>query len=126
MKLTEEEVRIMQFIRRYPDWVNEVNALSDSRMAIRYDLDRVQTSATSDNVFDLAMQIEHYQECIDKVNHCLVRIYQTDNRITMARQIFCFGKETKRKGKSTIYMQRKAFAAALVETFREEIKNDTI
>lgn len=126
MKLTEEEVRIMRFIRRYPEWVNEVNTLSDSRTAIRYDLDKVQTSATSDAVFDLAMQIEHYQECIDKVNYCLERVYITDMRISMARQIFCFGKNPTRHGKSTIYMQRKAFASALIEAFRKENDNDII
>lgn len=127
MKLTEEEKRILHYVRcHYLEWIHEVETLSDSRVAIRYDLDRVQTSATSDNVFELAMQIEHYQECIDKVERCLWNVYRTDQAVIKARRVLCLGEKPNRKHKTKFYAERKLFAQALYETFREEIENDII
>lgn len=123
MKLTDEEKRMLRYVRDYPVWVSEVETISDSRVAIRYDLDRVQTSATADNVFELAMLIEYFQEQIDKVERCLWSVYRTDQRVATARRVFCFGEKPSKKGLTRFYAERKLFAKALVEVFKEDIED---
>ena len=114
MTLTRDEKAILQYIRHYPEWVNQINTISTVR-AIAYDGDKVQTSP-EDTMLELAIRIEEYQEKIDAVEYCLNVAFETPTRINRARQIFCFGKSIKTVGDwQTFSAQRKHFAKELME-----------
>lgn len=117
MRLTDKEIKVLRYIRHYPEWVSIVETLCDMRSAIVYDGDKVQTSPDGDVVIDLVVQIEGAQERIDKVERTLTKVYQTDERIRDARMVFCYGGRSMMK-KREFYAMRKVFAQELVEVFR--------
>lgn len=61
---------VIHYCRQYPEWVEQLEALTDTARAIRYDVDHVQTSNDSDPTSDLAMrraEISRKKEMIDKL-----------------------------------------------------------
>lgn len=119
MKLSEKEKHILEYIRRYPEWVSIVTTLCDMRSAITYDADKVQTSPNGDTVIDLVVQIEAAQERIDKVERCLTYVFKTDDYISRARKAFCYG--IKRElTRYEYYSRRRMFAVCLLEVFGNE------
>lgn len=115
--LTEEQNRILRYIRQYPDWLNSAVTMSTVR-AIQYNTDKVQTSP-EDAMYNIAVQIEDYEERINKVERCLATVYRTDTMINKARKAFCYGQ----KNVLTFYeyySRRRMFANCLLEVFNEK------
>lgn len=115
--MTRDEKAILRYIRNYPEWVFYVETLSDSRQAIQYKADKIQTSVTDDSVFELAIRIESYQEKIDKVEACLRTACVTDKRTYQMRRALCYG-EKQRISPNTYYSLRRTIATMLTEVFR--------
>ncbi len=117
MRLTREERKMLQYIRHYPDWVNKVDTLADMRSAITYDADRVQSSPSDDGLLEIAIQIEYAQDRIDWVEKSLRRVYNTDEKVSFMRQVWCYGY---RKGidHNKIYRGHKMFASELLRTYQ--------
>jgi len=120
MRLTYEEKSMLTYIKHYPEWVSYVNTLADARQAIQYSADKIQTSATSDTTFILAMRIEEYQERIDKVERCLHHVCRTDMRTSQMRDALCYGSKRPRMSKNAYYVLQKMIADALIEVFAED------
>ncbi len=117
MGLTEAQERILKYIRHYPEWVDSIETMSTVR-AIQYDGDKVQTSP-EDTMLAMALQIEDYEERIQKVEKCLKAVFETDDYIIRARKAFCYG--IKRKlTKYEYYSRRRLFAEKLMEAFGSE------
>ena len=117
MRLTDEQNKILRYIRQYPDWLNSAVTMSTVR-AITYDTDKVQTSP-EDMMMNIALQIEDYEERIGKVERCLSYVYQTDVMIQKARRAFCYG-IPKAMTKYEYYSRRRMFADCLLEVFGNE------
>ena len=117
MRLTEEQNKILRYIRQYPDWLNSIVTMSTVR-AITYDTDRVQTSP-EDMMINNAILIEDYEERIAKVERCLSHVYQTDEMVKKARRAFCYG-IPKAMTKYEYYSRRRLFADCLMEVFGNE------
>ena len=117
MRLTEEQIKILRYIRQYPDWLNSAVTMSTVR-AIQYDGDKVQTSP-EDMMLNIALQIEDYEERIEKVERCLAHIFQTDTMINKARKAFCYGIPNA-MNKYDYYSRRRMFADSLLEVFKDE------
>lgn len=117
MRLTDEQNKILRYIRQYPDWLNSAVTMSTVR-AITYDTDKVQTSP-EDMMMNIALQIEDYEERIEKVERCLAHVYQTDGMISKARRAFCYG-IPKAMTKYEYYSRRRLLADCLLEVFKHE------
>ena len=66
----ETFLMLTHYCKQYPQWVDELNAMTDTSKAIRYDGDRVQTSMDGDPTSDLAMrraEISRKKEMVDEV-----------------------------------------------------------
>lgn len=111
MRLTDEERKILSYVRHYPSWVNEIVTASDAR-AIRYDGVKVQSSNDFDSTFELSVRVTELQKKVRWVEECLVRIYVTDDRVRRMRSAFCYGVV---KDKHEYYETRRMFADALLE-----------
>lgn len=120
MELTKSERYMLHYIRHYPEWVSDIETISTAR-AISYDGDRVQTSP-DDVMLNIAIRIEEDQEKIDKVERCLMRVFDTDNLINQMRGVFCYGCKVKMR-RQTFCRMRRAFASELVKEFKPE-END--
>ena len=116
MRLSESERKILRYIRQYPDWLNKAVTMSTVR-AIQYDSDKVQTSP-EDVMLNIAMQIEDYEERIQKVERCLAHVFETDTMISKARKAYCYGQ--KAMSKHEYYSRRRLFADCLLEVFDEK------
>lgn len=119
MGLTQEEYRVLHYIRDYPEWINEIETLADSRTAIRYDTDRVQTSLYPDSIMELALKIEDYQERVNEVDRALYNAFKTDGKIQTARRVFCYNERT-RIGRGQYYSWRRILAKELLEIVKEK------
>ncbi len=117
MRLTEEQTKILQYIRQYPDWLNSAVTMSTVR-AIQYDGDKVQTSP-EDMMLNIALQIEDYEERIQKVERCLATVYQTDTMISRARKRYCYGIRSALSNYD-YYSRRRLMADCLLEVFKDE------
>lgn len=61
---------LIHYCKQYPQWVDELNAMTDTSKAISYDGDRVQTSMDGDPTSELAMrraETSRKKEQIDRV-----------------------------------------------------------
>lgn len=114
MKLTHDERKALSYIRHYPDWVHMIEDISTVH-AIAYDTDKVQTSP-QDEMLDLAIRIEDYQERINKVECALREAYRTDEKVNAMRQVWCYGRRDLLR-KSEVYRGHKVFAQLLVDKF---------
>lgn len=117
MRLTEEQIKILRYIRQYPEWVSDIETISTAR-AISYDRDKVQTSP-EDMMLNIALQIEDYEERINKVERCLATVYQTDTMISRARKRYCYGIRSALSNYD-YYSRRRLMADCLLEVFKDE------
>lgn len=117
MRLTEEQNKILRYIRQYPDWLNSAVTMSTVR-AITYDTDKVQTSP-EDMMMNIALQIEDYEERIEKVDRCLAHVYVTDTMIVKARKRYCYGIRNAMSNYD-YYSHRRLLADCLIEVFGNE------
>ena len=113
MKLSTQECKILQYIRHYPDWVNSIETISTVR-AIRYDGDKVQTSP-QDEMLEMAIKIEAYQERINAVEMALQNVWPKDGIRNKARRAYCYG--VRCMTDYEYYSLRKAFARELIRIF---------
>lgn len=116
-RLTEEEWRMKRYIEHYPQWISEINTLADSRQAIRYDLDRVQSFKSADETYEIALRISDLQEKVDAVEHVLGRLYKTDGLRDAMRRAYCYRKRPKKKEHIRIFLESR-------HTFYAEIKGE--
>jgi len=119
--MTSQEKAILQYIRHYPEWVNYIETLADARQAIQYKPDKIQTSLNDDEVFELAIKIDAYQEKIDKVERCLRSACITDKRTSQMRRALCYG-EKQKISPNEFYSLRRQIARYLMEVFKEGSK----
>ena len=124
MRLTDEERKILSYVRHYPSWVNEIVSASAAR-AICYDGVKVQSSNDYDSTFELSVRVTELQKKVRWVEDCLVRVYVTGERVNRMRGAFCYGVV---KDKHEYYETRRMFADALlekVEVIYDSNGNDT-
>lgn len=119
MRLTREQADILKYIRNYPAWIDTIETMSTVK-AIQYDADKVQTSP-EDAMLNIALQIEDYEERIQKVERCLAYVYETDELISRARKAYCYG-NFRAISKYEYYSRRRLFAICLLEVFGNEIE----
>lgn len=111
MRLSDDERKILSYIRQYPSWVNEIVTASDAR-AIRYDGVKVQSSNDYDSTYELSVRVTELQKKVRWVEESLTRVYVTDERIRRMRGAFCYGVI---KDKHEYYETRRIFADALLD-----------
>lgn len=120
MKLSEQERKMIRYIRRYPDWVNSINTITTVR-GISYDGDKVQTSP-QDEMLEMAIKIEAYQERIEAVELALQRVYPKDTMRNKARRAYCYG--VRCMTNYEYYSTRKALARELINVFGWDKEGD--
>ena len=111
MRLTDEERKILSYVRHYPSWVNEIVSASAAR-AICYDGVKVQSSNDYDSTFELSVRVTELQKKVRWVEDCLLRVYVTSDRVGRMRSAFCYGVI---KDKHEYYDTRHIFADALLD-----------
>lgn len=125
LPLTEEEWETKRLIEKYPQWISEIETLADSRQAIRYDTDRVQSFKSSDETFEIALRISDLQDRVDAVNRTLGKMYKTDGLNNAMRQAFCYRKRPKSKEHKRVYlMTRHTFYAEVRWELRETLSKE--
>ena len=120
-KLNHAQREILRYIRHYPDWVAEINTIADTRQAITYDDDKVQTSP-QDRMLELAIRIDKLYDKVAKVEDSLMAVYPEEIRQD-ARMCFCWGWHSKLP-KYKFYKYRRAFANNLLHEFRKDMTNE--
>lgn len=123
MRLTQEQADILKYIRNYPSWIDTIETMSTVK-AVQYDTDKVQTSP-EDAMLNIALQIEDYEERIQKVERCLAYVFETDELIIRARKAFCYG-ISRALTKYEYYSRRRLFAMCLLEVFEDEINRNKV
>jgi hypothetical protein len=120
-RLNAAQREMLHYIRGYPDWIAEINTIADTRQAITYDDDKVQTSP-EDKMLELALRMDELYDKVSKVEASLTAVYPDEIRQD-ARMCFCYGKrsEFREKHKSKFYKYRRAFANNLLRVFRRDI-----
>lgn len=114
-KLNAAQREILIYIRNYPDWMAEINTIADTRQAITYDSDKVQTSP-QDRMLELAVRIDELSDKVSKVEASLQAVYLKEELIWDARSCFCYGKQSTLP-KYEFYKRRRAFANNLLKMF---------
>lgn len=61
----------IHYALQYRDWKASLDANRDTRGAIRYDKDRIQTSNDFDSTSETAMRMVEIQEKVDKIDDCI-------------------------------------------------------
>lgn len=123
--LTDAEWDMKRYIENYPQWISEIETLADSRQAIRYDLDRVQSFKSADETFDIAVRISDLQDKVDAVEHVLGKLYTTDGLRDAMRRAYCYRKRPKSKEWKRIYlMTRHTFYAEVRWELREMLPKE--
>lgn len=117
MRLTQEQADILKYIRNYPSWIDTIETMSTVK-AVQYDTDKVQTSP-EDMMLSIAIQIEDYEERIEKVDRCLAHVYVTDTMIVKARKRYCYGIRNAMSNYD-YYSRRRLLADCLIEVFGNE------
>ena len=87
----EEFLTALHYALRYASLCEQYQALNDTSKGIRYDLDKVQTSPTGDEVEKLAIRRTEVKDKIDKINRAIV--LAEDNEILRAylKKGVCYG-----------------------------------
>lgn len=123
--LTKEEQMIRKYIQRYPDWIAEIETLSDSRQGIRYDSDHVQSFKSADETYDIAIRLMILQDKVDAVERVLNQMYSKDMLKSAMRQAFCYRKWPTDMRYKKIYLQtRHAFYAEVRWELREMLPKE--
>ena len=94
-KLTKEQRTAFNYALTYAENEKRIMALEDSRRAIRYDMDKVQTSGDSDPTFMIAVQIQRLRARNANIDDALIDVFghYGDTAIMMAKQMLCYGKK---------------------------------
>lgn len=62
----------IHYALQYRDWKAELDAARDTRGAIRYDKDRVQTSNDYDSTSETAIRLLNISRKVNNIEHCIV------------------------------------------------------
>ena len=65
---------VIHYCKQYPEWVAELDAMTDTGKGIAYDTDRVQSSGDSDPTADLAIRRANISRKKDVIDHLAYRI----------------------------------------------------
>ncbi len=113
-RLNAAQREMLHYIRGYPDWIAEINTIADTRQAITYDDDKVQTSP-EDKMLELALRMDELYDKVSKVEASLTAVYPDEIR-TDARMCFCYGMRSELP-KYKFYKLRRIFANNLLRVF---------
>lgn len=113
-RLSAAQREILHYIRGYPDWIAEINTIADTRQAITYDDDKVQTSP-EDKMLELALRMDELYDKVSKVEASLMAVYPDGIRQD-ARMCFCYGRRSMLP-KYKFYKLRRIFANNLLRVF---------
>ena len=80
----------IHYALQYRDWKAYLDAERDTRGAIRYDKDRVQTSNDYDSTSATAMRMVEIQAKVDKIDECIDSICE-DAMVKYLRLSVCYG-----------------------------------
>lgn len=94
-KLTKEQRTAFNYALTYPENEKRINALLDSRRAIRYDTEKVQASGEGDPTFMIVVQLQRLQARNANIDDALIDVFghYGDTAIMMAKQMLCYGKK---------------------------------
>ena len=120
-RLNAAQREILHYIRGYPDWITEINTIADTRQAITYDDDKVQTSP-EDKMLELALRMDELYDKVSKVEASLMAVYPDEIR-TDARMCFCYGMRSELP-KYKFYKLRRIFANNLLRVFGKDMTNE--
>ena len=120
-RLNAAQREILHYIRGYPDWIAEINTIADTRQAITYDDDKVQTSP-EDKMLELALRMDELYDKVSKVEASLTAVYPDEIR-TDARMCFCYGRRSMLP-KYKFYKLRRIFANNLLRVFGRDMTNE--
>lgn len=92
-KLSKEQRTAFNYALTYPENEKRIHALEDSRRAIRYDADKVQTSGDSDPTFMIAVQIQRLKARNANIDDALLDVFGTygDQTVKVAKMMLCYG-----------------------------------
>ena len=121
-RLNAAQREMLHYIRGYPDWLAEINTIADTRQAITYDDDKVQTSP-EDKMLELALRMDELYDKVSKVEASLMAVYPDEIR-TDARMCFCYGRRSMLP-KYKFYKLRRIFANNLLRVFGRDIDDGT-
>ena len=121
-RLNAAQREMLHYIRGYPDWLAEINTIADTRQAITYDDDKVQTSP-EDKMLELALRMDELYDKVSKVEASLTAVYPDEIR-TDARMCFCYGRRSMLP-KYKFYKLRRIFANNLLRVFGRDIDDGT-
>lgn len=125
-KLSKEQRTAFNYALTYPENEKRIHALEDSRRAIRYDIDKVQTSGDSDPTFINAVQIQRLKARNAIIDEALYKAFGTygDQGLMMAKLMLCYGQSLAKVeadhghlpiNKNAYYSARRAFYTAIIE-----------
>ena len=80
----------VHYALQYRDWKAYLDAERDTRGAIRYDKDRIQTSNDFDSTSATAMRMIEIQDKLDKIDDCIAAVCD-DAMIKYLRLSVCYG-----------------------------------
>lgn len=122
-RLNAAQREMLHYIRGYPDWIAEINTIADTRQAITYDDDKVQTSP-EDKMLELALRMDELYDKVSKVEASLTAVYPDEIRQD-ARMCFCYGRRSELP-KYKFYKLRRIFANNLLRVFGRDIDETRI
>lgn len=86
-KLTPQQRKARRYAQNYPYLEAKVDALADMRQAIRYDVDKVQTSP-EDKMLERAIEMDVCTSAMRKIDHSLWIAFGVD--MEPAKQVICY------------------------------------
>lgn len=94
-KLTKEQKTAFDYALMYPLNKARIDALMDSRKAIRYDTDKVQTSHDADFTHTTVMNVMRLENRNRNIDDALIEVFQEygDVTVQMAKQMLCYGRK---------------------------------
>ena len=81
----------IHYALQYRDWKAELDANRDTRGAIRYDKDKVQTSNDFDSTSEIAIRMIEIQEKVNKIDECIKIACDGSNLDKWIRLGVCYG-----------------------------------
>lgn len=87
----EDYLTAIHYSLRYPTWVALLETSADTRGAIRYDKDRVQTSNLYDSTSETAIKMEEYAKRKQIIDDVVQRITEKNNMSKWLILGVCYG-----------------------------------
>ena len=81
----------IHYALQYRDWIALLNTERDTRGAIRYDKDHVQTSGDYDRTSDTAIRMVGMTDRVSKIDHCIELVCDNREMEKWLRLGVCYG-----------------------------------